>query len=295
MSQNQLPQRAWYLAGARKHPWASLVAQTVKHLPTKLETGLNTELGRPLERDMATHSRILAWRIPQREEPGGLWSMGSQRVRHDWAQNSTGSMPWLKECPVQDLTLTYQVSLSAESLIFLVQLLPPMSTHTHKKRKFCVEGTVFLCCLMKGTGDCSSPVCQIKMWIVWQNVASWSMENWLWRPLIDVMNFLQLYFLFVIIIIERTQTFSSRIWKKNWEKILLFSSLHDLLALEDMKASQDSIKKTPIMVEWKMSDRVDLNSSSHCSSVTLGKFLNFSGLQCSCLVMLPTSQSCGHF
>ena len=37
----------------------------------------------PLEEDMATHSSILAWRIPQTEEPGGLQSMGSQRVRHD--------------------------------------------------------------------------------------------------------------------------------------------------------------------------------------------------------------------
>ena len=37
----------------------------------------------PLEEGMATHSRILAWRIPQTEEPGGLESMGSQRVRHD--------------------------------------------------------------------------------------------------------------------------------------------------------------------------------------------------------------------
>ena len=37
----------------------------------------------PLEKDMATHSGILAWRIPWTEEPGGLWSIGSQRVRHD--------------------------------------------------------------------------------------------------------------------------------------------------------------------------------------------------------------------
>ena len=37
----------------------------------------------PLEEEMATHSRILAWRIPWTEEPGGLQSMGSQRVRHD--------------------------------------------------------------------------------------------------------------------------------------------------------------------------------------------------------------------
>ena len=37
----------------------------------------------PLEEEMATHSYILAWRIPWREEPGGLWSIGSQRVGHD--------------------------------------------------------------------------------------------------------------------------------------------------------------------------------------------------------------------
>ena len=43
-------------------------------------------LGRedPLEKEMATHSSVLAWRIPRTEEPGGLQSMGSQWVRHDW-------------------------------------------------------------------------------------------------------------------------------------------------------------------------------------------------------------------
>ena len=41
----------------------------------------------PLEKGMATHSSILPWRIPRIEEPGRLQSMGSQRVRHDWAQN----------------------------------------------------------------------------------------------------------------------------------------------------------------------------------------------------------------
>ena len=39
----------------------------------------------PLEEEMATHSSILAWKIPWTEEAGGLQSMGSQRVRHDWA------------------------------------------------------------------------------------------------------------------------------------------------------------------------------------------------------------------
>ena len=37
----------------------------------------------PLEKEMVTHSSILAWRIPRTEEPGQLWSMGSQRVTHD--------------------------------------------------------------------------------------------------------------------------------------------------------------------------------------------------------------------
>ena len=62
----------------------SLVAQTVKNLPAVRETWVPS-LGRedPLEEGMATHSSILAWRIPWTEEPGGLQSMGSQRVGHD--------------------------------------------------------------------------------------------------------------------------------------------------------------------------------------------------------------------
>ena len=62
----------------------SLVAQTVKRLPTMWETQVRS-LGRedPLEKEMATHSSILAWRIPWTEEPGWLLSMGSQRVVRD--------------------------------------------------------------------------------------------------------------------------------------------------------------------------------------------------------------------
>ena len=56
----------------------------VKKLPTVQETQVRSldEEG-PLEKGMATHSSILAWRIPRTEEPGGLQSMGSQRVGHD--------------------------------------------------------------------------------------------------------------------------------------------------------------------------------------------------------------------
>ena len=63
---------------------ASLVAQKLKRLPAMRETGVRS-LGQedPLEKAMATHSSTLAWRIPWREEPGRLQSMGSQRVGHD--------------------------------------------------------------------------------------------------------------------------------------------------------------------------------------------------------------------
>ena len=64
--------------------WASLVAQSVKNLPAVQETQVRS-LGweDPLEKEMATHSSILAWKISWTEEPGGLQSMGSQRVGHD--------------------------------------------------------------------------------------------------------------------------------------------------------------------------------------------------------------------
>ena len=62
----------------------SLVAQTVKRLPTMQETWVQS-LGWEdfLEKEMATHSSILAWKIPWTEEPGRLQSMVSQRVGHD--------------------------------------------------------------------------------------------------------------------------------------------------------------------------------------------------------------------
>ena len=64
--------------------WTSLVAQTVKHLPTMLETWVRFLAQEDLlEKEMATHSSTLAWKIPGTEEPGGLQSMGSQRVGHD--------------------------------------------------------------------------------------------------------------------------------------------------------------------------------------------------------------------
>ena len=62
----------------------ALVAQRLKRLPAMRETWVQS-LGQEdaLEKEMATHSSILAWRIPWMEEPGGLQSTGSQRVGHD--------------------------------------------------------------------------------------------------------------------------------------------------------------------------------------------------------------------
>ena len=77
---------------------ASLVAQRLKRLPPMRETRVRS-LGweDPLEKEMATHSSILAWRIPWTEEPGGLQSTGSQRVRHDWMTLLyLLTLPWLK-------------------------------------------------------------------------------------------------------------------------------------------------------------------------------------------------------
>ena len=68
----------------RRSPGASLVAQRLKYLPAMRETWVRSLVWEdPLEKEMATHSSILAWRIPWIEVVGGLQSMGSQRVEHD--------------------------------------------------------------------------------------------------------------------------------------------------------------------------------------------------------------------
>ena len=67
---------------ARKHCFP--VAQVVRNLPAMQETRVQPlDWEDPLEKGMAIHSSILSWRIPWTEEPGGLQSMGSQRVKHN--------------------------------------------------------------------------------------------------------------------------------------------------------------------------------------------------------------------
>ena len=64
--------------------------------PSVCAGDLGSNLGRedPLEKEMATHSSILAWEIPWAEEPGGLQSMGSQRVRQDLAAKQQQQLGW---------------------------------------------------------------------------------------------------------------------------------------------------------------------------------------------------------
>ena len=69
--------------------WASLVAQVVKNPPATCETQFwSLSWEDLLEKGMATHSSILAWRISKTERPGRLRAMGSQRVEHNWANNT---------------------------------------------------------------------------------------------------------------------------------------------------------------------------------------------------------------
>ena len=78
--------------------WASLIAQLVKNLPAMQETWVRS-LGRedPLEKEMAIHSSILAWKIPWTEEPGGLQSR-TTRVRHDLVTKPPHALLW-REIP----------------------------------------------------------------------------------------------------------------------------------------------------------------------------------------------------
>ena len=76
----------WHLVSAG--PWGFPSVSAVKNPPAMQEMQemwvRSLDWEDPLQESMATHSSILAWRIPWMEEPGGLQSMGSQRIRHDW-------------------------------------------------------------------------------------------------------------------------------------------------------------------------------------------------------------------
>ena len=104
-------QWGWFFFFAHFTNVTSLVAQAVKRLSTIQETRVRSLDGEDLlEKEMATHSSIPAWKIPWTEEPGRLQSMESQRVGHDWATSlslykwgKTGTeklsnLPWSHSC-----------------------------------------------------------------------------------------------------------------------------------------------------------------------------------------------------
>ena len=120
-----------------------LVAQTVKRLSTMWETRV-WSLGRedPLEKEMAIHSSTIAWKIPWTGEPGGLQSMGSQRVRHDWATSLTHSlalnkrynqwMPLKLQCSLEDTYLySHTIHLIEERLLkFYISIMSILINYT---------------------------------------------------------------------------------------------------------------------------------------------------------------------
>ena len=70
-----------------------VLTQTVKNLPAMQEMWVwSLSQENTLKKEMATHSSILAWRIPWTEEPGSLQSMGSQRIEHNWVTNTLACM-----------------------------------------------------------------------------------------------------------------------------------------------------------------------------------------------------------
>ena len=101
--------------------WASSMVQWVKNLPAMQETQKTDirSLGweDPLEEEMASlhinefHSCILVWKIPWTEEPDGLQSMGSQRVRHDWATNYNSFSPYIYPLRLESLSHPHNPSL----------------------------------------------------------------------------------------------------------------------------------------------------------------------------------------
>ena len=68
-----------------------------------------------LEKEMATHSSILAWRIPRTAEPGGLLSMGSHRVGHDWSDLAAAALQWEKAMAPHSSTLAWKIPWAEEA------------------------------------------------------------------------------------------------------------------------------------------------------------------------------------
>ena len=109
----------------------------VKNLPAMQETRVQS-MGQedPLEKGIAIHSCILAWRIPGSEEPGGLQSMGSQRVGHDWATNTQRALS-RAPCAIQLVLISYLFihSINSDGVYQMVLMVknPPANAENWKE------------------------------------------------------------------------------------------------------------------------------------------------------------------
>ena len=144
----------------------SLVVQMVKRLPAMQETRVQS-LGweDPLEKEMAAHSSILAWKIPWTEEPGRLSSMGSQRVGHDWATSLSLYFHF---------TFTFHVS--SISGFWPLHLLPCSSFLTYKKLRWCRLSWVQL----SQHGDSCWGITRIQLYPQFRDCASLPMRGTCW-------------------------------------------------------------------------------------------------------------------
>ena len=99
---------------------ASQVALVVKNQPVKArdirDAGSILGSGRSPEEGMATHSSVLTWRIPWTEEPSGLQSMGSHRVRHDWSDTTAASGKRVVEVTSRESRVCSNIQSKAENV-----------------------------------------------------------------------------------------------------------------------------------------------------------------------------------
>ena len=154
--------RVWPLAYI--YLWASLVAQMIKHLPTMQENWVRS-LGwkDPREKEMATHSSILAWKIPWMEESCRLQSMRSQIAGHNWATSLhfTGCHWALgRACWGTEHIPTGYLVFIRERMYFHVTL----SMHPTRSFSHCVHKSVFYICVSIAPLQVSLSVPSFKSW-----------------------------------------------------------------------------------------------------------------------------------
>ena len=121
------------------YSWGSPSGAAVKNLPAMQETRIwYLDQEDPLEKEIATHSSILAWEIPWTEEPGGLQSMGTQRVRNDWSNLAhTDVMALLM---IRFIFKIKQMAFTHEHFQLVANIvLGQLKAHGHERLRACLD------------------------------------------------------------------------------------------------------------------------------------------------------------